>query len=218
MPEGVPAQARQDKLLTCVDCGAQFVFSVRDQAFYLERGYQAPRRCKTCRDKRKTSPHQILGPQGGSGAGPANAQSAAGAASAAKFSQPGGAVPPPAEDGKQRDQFKVTCSGCGAETTVPFKPDPNRPVYCRTCYLNRRKGGGKPGPGKPAQAPAAVAEKGEAAPQPPAAAAPAAPAPAAPAPAAPAPAAPAPAAPAPAAPAPAAPAPEEPTPPAPPSN
>ena len=42
-----------DQTLVCVDCGAQFTFSARDQAFYQERGYQAPRRCKTCRDKRK---------------------------------------------------------------------------------------------------------------------------------------------------------------------
>ena len=33
-----------DQTLVCVDCGAQFTFSARDQSFYQERGYQAPRR------------------------------------------------------------------------------------------------------------------------------------------------------------------------------
>jgi len=173
MPEGAPAQARQDKLLTCVDCGAQFVFSVRDQAFYQERGYQAPRRCKACRDKRKTSAHPTLGAQGGNSAAPPGAQPAG---APARSSQPSWAAPPSSEE---REQFKVTCSGCGAETTVPFKPDPNRPVYCRTCYLNRRKTGGKPALGKPAQAPSDLAEKGETSPG---AEAPAAPAPEPPAP------------------------------------
>ncbi|MCX7804202.1 MAG: hypothetical protein N3A38_03330, partial [Planctomycetota bacterium] len=42
-----------------------------------------------------------------------------------------------------RERFTVTCSECGAQTSVPFKPDPNRPVYCRSCYVARR-GGPKP--------------------------------------------------------------------------
>ncbi len=28
----------------------------------------------------------------------------------------------------------VTCADCGKETTVPFVPRLNRPVYCNTCY------------------------------------------------------------------------------------
>ncbi|HYF52019.1 MAG TPA: CxxC-x17-CxxC domain-containing protein, partial [Planctomycetota bacterium] len=43
----------------------------------------------------------------------------------------------------QGQGFKVTCSGCGVETSVPFKPDPNRPVYCRTCYLDKKKSGNR---------------------------------------------------------------------------
>ncbi|HET8843927.1 MAG TPA: CxxC-x17-CxxC domain-containing protein, partial [Ktedonobacteraceae bacterium] len=27
-----------------------------------------------------------------------------------------------------------TCASCGAETTVPFQPREDRPVYCRECY------------------------------------------------------------------------------------
>ncbi len=29
---------------------------------------------------------------------------------------------------------KVTCSGCGMETEVPFVPKGDRPVYCRACF------------------------------------------------------------------------------------
>lgn len=33
-----------------------------------------------------------------------------------------------------RPKFKVTCSACGCETTVPFEPKGDRPVYCSDCY------------------------------------------------------------------------------------
>jgi CxxC-x17-CxxC domain-containing protein len=31
-------------------------------------------------------------------------------------------------------KFEATCWNCGKKTTVPFKPDGKRPVYCQTCY------------------------------------------------------------------------------------
>jgi CxxC-x17-CxxC domain-containing protein len=33
-----------------------------------------------------------------------------------------------------REMHKVTCSDCGNEAEVPFKPAEGRPVYCRDCY------------------------------------------------------------------------------------
>ena len=125
------ANELQDKQVSCVDCGAQFVFSARDQAFYQERGYSAPRRCKTCRDKRKAN-----GPGGGSGQSSSEGGWQGG--NSRRESQP--AMEMEADGNTQpREQFKVKCSSCGIETTVPFKADPNRPVYCRTCYGSRRK-------------------------------------------------------------------------------
>ncbi len=45
-----------DKNLQCADCGSDFIFSSNEQAFYAERGFtNEPKRCKTCRDKRKQS-------------------------------------------------------------------------------------------------------------------------------------------------------------------
>lgn len=42
-----------DKQITCGDCGKDFTFSKNDQDFYQEKGYTQPKRCKTCREKRK---------------------------------------------------------------------------------------------------------------------------------------------------------------------
>lgn len=40
--------------------------------------------------------------------------------------------------GFERQMFKVTCSDCGQEAEVPFKPDSTRPVYCRDCYQKHK--------------------------------------------------------------------------------
>lgn len=54
----------EDKTLTCKDCGAQFVFTAGEQAFYAERGFQnEPTRCKACRDARKASRNTNNGEQ-----------------------------------------------------------------------------------------------------------------------------------------------------------
>ncbi|MCG3195403.1 MAG: hypothetical protein DIJKHBIC_04684 [Thermoanaerobaculia bacterium] len=45
-----------DKSLSCVDCGSSFIFTANEQAFYSQKGFSnEPKRCKNCRDKRKTS-------------------------------------------------------------------------------------------------------------------------------------------------------------------
>ena len=36
------------------------------------------------------------------------------------------------------ETYKAVCTDCGNECEVPFKPDPNRPVYCRECWAKRR--------------------------------------------------------------------------------
>lgn len=36
-------------------------------------------------------------------------------------------------DGRERQLYTVTCSNCGVETQVPFKPSGIKPVYCREC-------------------------------------------------------------------------------------
>jgi CxxC-x17-CxxC domain-containing protein len=38
-----------------------------------------------------------------------------------------------------REMHKATCSDCGQECEVPFKPTEGKPVYCRDCYSKRKK-------------------------------------------------------------------------------
>ena len=100
----------EDKMINCVDCGQEFVHSGEDQAFYAERGFtNEPKRCRDCRQKRKS---QSGGGRGGGGYG--------------------GDRPP-------RESHEVICAECGATTTVPFKPTEDRPVYCRDCFRARRQ-------------------------------------------------------------------------------
>lgn len=40
-----------------------------------------------------------------------------------------------------RRMHPVVCAECGAQTEVPFEPRGDRPVYCRTCFENRRARG-----------------------------------------------------------------------------
>lgn len=39
----------------------------------------------------------------------------------------------------ERPMFDVTCSSCGIQTQVPFKPIPEKPVYCRDCFQKIRR-------------------------------------------------------------------------------
>lgn len=44
----------KDIEIVCKDCGEKFMFTVRDQQFYAEKGFtNQPVRCKNCREKRK---------------------------------------------------------------------------------------------------------------------------------------------------------------------
>jgi CxxC-x17-CxxC domain-containing protein len=107
----------EDKSITCVDCGQEFLFTAGEQAFYRERGLtNEPTRCKSCREKRKTSRGGSSGSGGGMGGG--------------SYGR-----------GSDRTMYPATCSSCGRETEVPFMPTSGRPVLCRDCF-NASKGGG----------------------------------------------------------------------------
>lgn len=44
----------KDEIIVCKDCGKEFTFTVRDQEFYKEKGYEhKPVRCRECRAKKK---------------------------------------------------------------------------------------------------------------------------------------------------------------------
>jgi CxxC-x17-CxxC domain-containing protein len=104
-----------DKIIQCVDCGVEFVFTAGEQAFYREHGLtNVPTRCRACREARKTQkPARPPGSRRRETARPA---------------------------GEARAMHPAVCAGCGATTEIPFVPTAGRPVYCRDCFANRRAG------------------------------------------------------------------------------
>lgn len=44
----------------------------------------------------------------------------------------------------------AVCTECDSPTTVPFRPAPGRPVYCRSCFTKRRDSAGAPAKAAPA--------------------------------------------------------------------
>ena len=49
--------------------------------------------------------------------------------------------------GGSSEQYEAVCASCGKETTVPFLPREDRPVYCSDCFQEQRlarssRGGG----------------------------------------------------------------------------
>ncbi|MEF8847361.1 MAG: CxxC-x17-CxxC domain-containing protein, partial [Candidatus Paceibacterota bacterium] len=41
--------------------------------------------------------------------------------------------------GQDQELYDVTCDRCGKETKVPFEPDPDRNVYCKSCLKKNNK-------------------------------------------------------------------------------
>jgi CxxC-x17-CxxC domain-containing protein len=100
-----------DRLLTCVDCGGEFIFTAGEQLFFMDKQFKNdPKRCKPCKSRRSAT---------ASGAATANG---------------------PAAAGISRTETRTECSECGVSTTVPFKPTQGRPVLCRQCFKNKRTG------------------------------------------------------------------------------
>lgn len=96
-----------DRLLTCADCGGEFIFTAGEQLFFFDKQFKNdPKRCKPCKSKRAGAAMRT-------GSGPAAA-------------------------GISRTETRTTCSECGIETTVPFKPTQGRPVLCRACFQTKR--------------------------------------------------------------------------------
>ena len=101
-----------DKTLTCVDCGQPFTFTASEQQFYADRQFSEPRRCSSCRSARKAS----RGDYGSSGGGGGRSYSSG-----------------------PREMFTATCSSCGREAQVPFRPSGAKPVYCSDCFSAQRR-------------------------------------------------------------------------------
>ena len=105
--------AYTDQVLTCADCGIDFVFSASEQEFFAQKGFtSAPKRCSSCRAQRRAT-----------GGGSSYAASSGGG-----YNGGGGYSRGP------REMFDAVCARCGKDTQVPFRPTGARPVYCSDCF------------------------------------------------------------------------------------
>jgi CxxC-x17-CxxC domain-containing protein len=127
-----------DKTLTCSDCGMEFAFTEREQAFYAEKGFSEPRRCPSCRASRKAARQSEGGGYGGgsyAGGGYDSGYGGGGGYSAGGYSGGGGGG---YRSSAPREMFDATCSNCGKDAKVPFRPTNGKPVYCSDCFRTMR--------------------------------------------------------------------------------
>ena len=128
-----------DKNLTCSDCGMEFAFTEREQAFYAEKGFSEPRRCPSCRASRKAARSAEGGGYGGSsyagGGGYDSGYGGGGGYSAGGYGSGGGYS---SRSSAPREMFDATCSNCGKDARVPFRPTNGKPVYCSDCFRSMR--------------------------------------------------------------------------------
>jgi CxxC-x17-CxxC domain-containing protein len=133
-----------DKNLTCADCGQEFVFTASEQDFYAQRGFTEPRRCPSCRASRKAA-RGSSGAGYSSGGGDYGSSSGGGYSAGGSYSAGGYGGGSAAggggygnRDRGTREMFAATCSNCGNEARVPFRPTSGKPVYCSDCFRTMR--------------------------------------------------------------------------------
>ncbi len=124
-----------DKTLTCADCGQQFVFTASEQDFYAQRGFSEPRRCASCRASRKAARGNG---GGGGGYGASSGGGYGGSSSYGSGGGYGGGGGYGERERGPREMFSATCSNCGKEAMVPFRPTSGKPVYCSDCFRSMR--------------------------------------------------------------------------------
>jgi CxxC-x17-CxxC domain-containing protein len=111
-----------DKTLTCRDCGTAFIFTSGEQEFYAQKGFDnEPTRCPSCRRARKAQRSESSGDSSYASGGYGGGNNYGGGYARA-----------------ERIQHETVCSNCGRQTTVPFVPRGDRPVYCADCFSQQR--------------------------------------------------------------------------------
>ncbi len=96
-----------DRVLLCADCGNEFVFTAGEQLFFFDKQFK--------NDPKRCKP--CKGKRQGSTIAKLGSSTLAGASF--------------------RTETRTSCSTCGVETTVPFRPTQGRPVLCRECFQKR---------------------------------------------------------------------------------
>jgi CxxC-x17-CxxC domain-containing protein len=113
--------AYTDQVLTCSDCGIDFVFSASEQEFFAQKGFaSAPKRCSSCRAQRRAANGGGASYGNGGGASYGNGGGYAGGGNGFRSGP--------------REMFDAVCARCGKDTQVPFRPTGARPVYCSDCF------------------------------------------------------------------------------------
>lgn len=125
-----------DKNLACADCGQEFVFTASEQDFYAQRNFTEPRRCPSCRASRKAA----RGSESGGGGGYSSGGYGAGGSYSAGGGGGYGGGGYGSRDRGPREMFTATCSSCGRDAQVPFRPTSGKPVYCSDCFRSQRGG------------------------------------------------------------------------------
>ena len=91
----------------CIECDDNFFLTSGEIDFYVQHELETPKRCKSCRQIRKeggTEGKQYVG----------------------------GHIRKVTHESKDTNQ--IICNNCNRVSKVPFTPEPNRPVYCPTCW------------------------------------------------------------------------------------
>ena len=92
--------AYTDQVLTCADCGIDFVFSASEQEFFAQKGFtSAPKRCPACRAQRRAA--------GGGSAG-----------NGGSYGEGGGSY-----SRGPREMFDAVCARCGKDTAGALPAD-----------------------------------------------------------------------------------------------
>lgn len=120
---------------SCVVCEKVFMLPGAERQFRSERGLPDPQACPECRSRARAARNaDLLALVGQNGNGDSYVTTSP------AHRRPGG---PHGRNGTRGDgpsqRYPAVCAACGAETTVPFVPRGDRPVYCRECF-NARKG------------------------------------------------------------------------------
>lgn len=103
-----------DALLTCRDCGIDFVFTSEERENQAGAGRShPPSRCPDCRVKRKAR-QDLLG---------------------------GVRAAPGFRDRREQPMTTTTCRACGKPAVVPFVVRGDRAAYCSPCFEQRRATG-----------------------------------------------------------------------------
>ncbi len=51
----LPPLCQTDMVINCIECGNEFIFSIGEQEFFVEKGFHVPKRCTNCRTARKNA-------------------------------------------------------------------------------------------------------------------------------------------------------------------